>query len=279
MSYDGLFCYTIADFFSPVPKDAIRATLEDLGLTDKEAAMYLLLLQLGTSAASTLADRAEIPRSTAQFTCQQLTKRGLLRMVQKANTYLFTAEPPEKLDMLLRRERDALEEKSHQLHRIIGELKAMQNPYTVLPKVQFYEGKEGVEELYDKILEMKQPIDSFEDKGEMFAFIPKKVEHFIAARIRHGIHNRVICPSATPINKDDPAAFRQVRTVPLEEFPFSCDIKICGPQVSIFSFKENTAVGIAIRHEEIADNFRLLFNQMWALLDERGKNRSGKTQS
>ncbi len=250
-------------------KDIIRTTLADFGLNEKEIALYLLLLQLGPSVASTLAPRAGLPRSTAQFTCQQLTKRGLLKMVQKANVYLFTAEPPEKLTLLLRRQQEDLEEKEQQLGRIIGELKAMQNPYSVLPKVQFYEGKDGIEELYDKILEMKSPIDSFKDKGEMYAFIPEKVDHFIATRIENGIWNRVICPAVTPINRDDPKAFRKVRTIAAEVFPFSCDVKICQDQVSIFSFGQNTSVGIAIQHREIANNFRLLFEQMWQLLGER----------
>lgn len=249
--------------------ETITGVLADLGLTEKEIALYLLLLQLGTAPASTLGERADIQRSTAQYTCQQLEKRGIIRMVQKGNTYMYTSERPEKLLLLLKKQEEELQAKEARVQRIIGELKSMQNPHSIMPKVQYYEGKEGIEELYDKILDMNTPIDSFEDKGEMVAFIPEKVNQFIKKRIKNGIWNRVICPSVTPINKDDPAAFRKVRTLPAGEFPFSCDVKICGDQVSIFSFEKNTAVGIAVRHQDIAENFRLLFNQMWKLLDER----------
>lgn len=247
--------------------ETITGVLADLGLTEKEIAIYLLLLQLGTAPASTLGERADIQRSTAQYTCQQLEKRGIIRMVQKGNTYMYTSERPEKLLLLLKKQEEELQNKEVRVQRIIGELKSLQNPLSVLPKVQYYEGKEGIEELYDKILEMNTPIDSFEDKGEMVAFIPEKVESFIKTRIKKGIWNRVICPAVTPINKDDPAAFRKVRTFPVDKFPFTCDVKICGEQVSIFSFEKNTAVGIAIQHKDIADNFRLLFEQMWTMMD------------
>jgi sugar-specific transcriptional regulator TrmB len=246
----------------------IAGVLRDLDLSDKEIALYLLLLQVGTAPASTLGERADIQRSTAQYTCQQLEKRGIVRMVQKGNTYLYTAESPEKLLLLLQKQQRDLQAKGERVERIIGELKAMQNPLGVMPRVQFYEGKEGVEELYDKILQLEKPIDSFEDKGDMVAFIPEKVDTFIKTRVDKQIWNRVICPSATPINQDDSRAFRKVRTLPVAQFPFSCDVKICGDQVSIFSFEKNTAVGIAIQHRDIANNFRLLFEQMWQMLGQ-----------
>lgn len=65
------------------------------------------------------------------------------------------------------------------------------NPQAILPKVRFFEGKEGLIELYWEILELRTPIDSFEDKVEMAAFIPE----FIETRINRKIFNRVICPA------------------------------------------------------------------------------------
>src|SRR3989338_9052790 len=184
-----------------MPKDTIRSTLEGLGLTDKEAAIYLLLLQLGTAPASTLADRAEVPRSTAQFTCQQLVKRGLLRMVQKANTYLFTPEPPEKLELLLRKQHDELAEKEDQLHRIIGELKEMQNPYSVLPRVQFYEGSEGIARAYDAVLEDLTEGDEVVtyvkvlEPSESTPEITDVLDSFIQKRIAKKVRSRLITPA------------------------------------------------------------------------------------
>lgn len=260
------FCYAfvVRPYF--MSKDTIRTTLEGLGLTDKEAAIYLLLLQIGTAPASTLADKANIPRSTAQFTCQQLTKSGLLRMVQRANTYLFTPEPPEKLELLLHKQQDELAEKENQLHRIIGELKAMQNPHIILPKVQFYEGEEGMIQLYERILELRQPIDSFEEAGELFELFPDYPKEFVRKRIERKIFNRCIAPKGNPLNVTDSKRFIETRFVDSSTFHFTWHVKICENLVGIFSFQKHAPVAIAIEHEDISRNFRLLFEFVWKTL-------------
>lgn len=248
--------------------DEIRPILRSLGLNEKEIILYLMLLQLGTAPASLLGDKTGISRSTAQYTCQQLTKKGLISMATKANTFLYTAEPPEKLLYLLHTEQEELERKETRVNRIIGTLKAMINPDISLPKVQFYEGKKGIIQLYEKILELQSPIDSFEDKGEMTHYISEYVPQFIKKRKKLKILNRVICPDKNEINIDDQKELREVRVLPTEKYPFSCDIKICKDQVSIFSFENTTAVGIAIHHKEIAKNFRLLFQALWEQLKQ-----------
>src|SRR3989344_9271625 len=101
----------------------VDETLAELGLSKKEIAIYLALLSTGTAPASTLGKRTSITRSTAQYTCQQLHKQGLVQKVQKGNTYLFTPEPPEKLQLLLQKQKEALEQKEDRVNRIIGELK------------------------------------------------------------------------------------------------------------------------------------------------------------
>ncbi len=251
----------------------IESALSAMGLVDKEIALYVLLLQTGTSPASSLSKRARLPRSTAQYICQQLARKGFASMTQKNNVYLFTAEPPEKILRLLEREHAQITQKEKQMQRVMGDLQQMMSGQAVLPKVQFYEGSDGMIELYDKILDLHSPIDSFEDKGEMVAFLPDYVKEHIARRVDRKIWNRVICPSNTTVNISTPKEHRETRTMTPEDFPFTCDIKISKDLVSIFSFQHSTAVGIAIRHPEIADNFRILFNSFWKMLGERAEKR------
>ncbi len=246
----------------------IRETLKKLGLNEKEITIYLALLSLGNAPASVLGQRTKITRSTAQYTSQKLVKKGLIRSIQKNNTFIYTPESPDKLLYLLDQEKKVIAEKTDQTNRIIGELKSMINPQAILPKVRFFEGKDGLIDLYREILELRTPIDSFEDKGEMAAFIPEFIPEFIQTRIERKIFNRVICPAENTVNKNDIKEFRETRFISKSKFPFSCDIKICKDLVSIFSFDKNTAVGIAIQHQDIAKNFHILFNFMWNSFDD-----------
>jgi HTH-type transcriptional regulator, sugar sensing transcriptional regulator len=249
--------------------EAIQTTLAELGLGDKEIAIYTMLLKVGTSPTSSLAQRTRIVRSTTQYTCQQLVKKGIANVSRKDGVFLFTAEPPERLLSLLEKRRDALRKQEAKVQKIIGPLKQMMNVNAVLPKVHFYDGKDGMIQLYESILDIRQRIDSFEDKGEMVAFIPEYTFDFIRKRVKRGIVNRIICPEENTVDVASPKELREVRTLPAREFPFSGDIKICGDLVSIFSFQEHASVGIAIHHKEIADNFRVLFEAYWRMLGGR----------
>lgn len=250
---------------------AVRTVLESLGLNKNEVTVYLALLTVGTSPASVLARRTNLTRSTAQYTCQQLAKKKLVSMVERNSTYIYTCEPPEKLLFLLNLQREELARKEDEVQRIVGSLKRMRNPDSALPKVQFYEGRDGLIELYENILDLHAPIDSFEEKGDLVRLLPDYAARFVEKRIARRIQNRCIAPTGSPLNVTSKAKFIEARLIDRKEYPFTCDIKVCKDQVSIFSFKEDFPVGVAIRHKEIADNFRLIFDQMWKGLEPQRK--------
>ena len=241
----------------------IPATLGELGLGETEIAIYLALLKVGPSPASSLGQRTRITRSTAQYACQQLAKKGVASMTLRNNVYLFTAEPPERLLHLLEQQHDALREKEKRVQQIIGPLQQMMNVHAVFPKVQFYEGESGMIQLYDSILDMRSPIESFEEGGKVLEMFPAYSHEFMRKRIARKIFNRCIAPGCSPFNESDPKRFIEVRHVDPRKYPFSWHVKLCEDVVGIFSFEEGSAVGVGIRHADVARNFRLLFEFMW----------------
>jgi len=244
----------------------LEQLLTSLGLEHQESKVYLQALSIGTSPASIIAKRCKLPRSTARYTCEQLVGKQLMIESQKGNTKLFTPENPEKLKKLLEMQLEEIEGRGQRLNASMQDLKRIFNPYTVIPKVRFYEGIEGIKEMYNQILSLKSDIDSFEEKGEMYHFFPEFVKHFIARRLEYKIFNRVICPATSAHNVDDQKALRSVKFLAEKEFPFTGDIKICKDQVSIVSFDQNMPVAVTIQNQDIANNFRLLFGQMWKML-------------
>lgn len=241
----------------------INATLGELGLGETEIAIYLALLRVGPSPASSLARRTQITRSTAQYACQQLVKKGMASMALRHNVYLYATEPPEHLPQLLEQRRDALQEQERRVQQIVVPLRQMINVQAPLPRVQFYEGEAGMIRLYDSILDMRSPIDSFEESGKVLQMFPAYSHEFMRKRIARKIFNRCIAPSGSPYNDTNPKRYIEVRHVDPRRFPFTWHVKLCGDVVGIFSFEEGAAVGVGIRHADIARNFRLLFEFMW----------------
>jgi sugar-specific transcriptional regulator TrmB len=256
--------------------NAIKGTLLGLGLNDKEIDIYLMLLSVGSSPASTLGNRTGISRSTAQYTCQQLVKKGLISVTRKDNTFLYVAEPPEKLLYLLDIQQQQLEEKKDQVHRIVGTLKSLLNPHSELPKVRFYEGEAGMRQLYEQILDTESPIDVLEGGGAMQRFVPDRIPLLLQKRVQHHVSKRVIRPSGEDGAGPADSQLCEVRHIPAADFPFTCDVKICKDTVSIFSFDQKAPAGVAIDHPDIAQNFRVLFGYLWKTL-ENGSSAGGST--
>src|SRR3989338_6412357 len=78
--------------------------LEDLGLSEKEAKVYLASLELGESAPAEIAKHAGINRDTTYVIAEKLVKDGLMSQLEKDKKTYFMAENPEQLLRLLRKQ-------------------------------------------------------------------------------------------------------------------------------------------------------------------------------
>ena len=71
--------------------------LHDLGMTDKEARIYLALYEIGRATAYTIAQRSGIKRPTVHVTLDQLRAKGLVLEVPNKKRHLFIVKDPNEL--------------------------------------------------------------------------------------------------------------------------------------------------------------------------------------
>ena len=72
-------------------------TLQNYGLSEKEARVYLTVLELGTSIASTIARRAELNRVTVYTVLEEMIKKAIILSETINNIKYYTAVHPEAL--------------------------------------------------------------------------------------------------------------------------------------------------------------------------------------
>lgn len=240
-----------------------KEILENLWLNENEVKIYKEILSIWSTTALILSKRTHITKSSVRYICLWLEKKWLIFKIQKDNTFIYLAESPKKFLSLLEKDRKKLEEKEKKVEKIVEYFESIKNKNSILPKVTFFEWRQWIEHLYNEILNYQLPIDSIEDNGEMYHFFPEFVDFFITQRKKRKIYNRVICPSKNPINIQSKEDLREVKMIPETEFPFSGDIKICWDHVSIISFKKDNSVAISITDEDIAKNFKVLFEYLW----------------
>lgn len=246
----------------------INKTLKQFGLDYKEDDVYLALLQLGASGATEIAKKAGIKRTTVYDVLANLKNMGLVNEVVKNKKRIFLAEDPQKLDKLIDKKKSSLSE-------IMPMLKSMYNTKGTKPKVSYYEGLEGIKEVYWKTLEDggKEILgivaeDVFEFLGEDFA------ERYIEKRTKLQIEARVIASDVEKMidyKKKDSKFNRETRLISKEKFPFSIEINVIKNKVAFMSFKEK--MGVIVESTAIAENMRLLFELAWQGAESEKKER------
>lgn len=166
----------------------MRELLESMGLSEKEARMYLSLLQSGTRATSFLARRCGLNRGTGYVVLHSLWAKGFALKSVKQNLQYFTAVEPRHLPDLLEAKQRDLEQVKLRLQQSMGDFAALLNPSTTKPKIQFFDGVEGARRVLlgtlsskDKVLRAFLSIADIADAvgGDFF-------DHYTTQRVKKG---------------------------------------------------------------------------------------------
>lgn len=249
----------------------IEETLKSIGLNDKEIAIYLAIIKVGSAPASVLGKRTGITRSTAQYVCQQLAHKGLLSVIQKNNTFIYSPEPPEKLLYLIDQQKQELDTKHDQVNRIIGDLRGMINPHATMPKVKFFEGVDGLIEMFEDVLKEKAPFyGAFWDSKDIHPGMEEYWEkRYYKKRAELGI------PSWALFNmfdentllkkhiKENAQVDRLGLVLPSDQFPFNACVNIYANKVAFYSYLKNDMTGILIENEHIYNTQLSMFKLAW----------------
>ena len=150
----------------------LSEVLTKIGLNEKEARVYLALLELGPATAYRVAPKAGVKRSIAYVVLESLQARGLVSVVPQGEKKLFVAGDPGKL-------LGELEQKKELFKRFLPNLEALyaDSSRKEKPQVQFFEGREAVYSLYEKIYESKDVafFSTIRDILSLFPDFPKKL--------------------------------------------------------------------------------------------------------
>lgn len=131
-------------------KIMLEKYLQELGLSEKEAQIYLALLQVDNESIQDLAKRTEINRTTVYPVLETLEKKGLVSEVQIGKKTHYEAAAPERLETFVERQRAVLEERSQRLKDIIPQIKSIQREEGERPVIKYFEGRDGLISAYEE---------------------------------------------------------------------------------------------------------------------------------
>lgn len=242
----------------------IKQILEQFGLEGRKADVYLASLELGSATVIEIAKKASIKRTTCYDILQDLMGNGLVYETTKGKKRLFIADDPEKIQK-------KMQEKEKLFSDILPQLKSLHNVSGVKPKIFFYEGLEGVRDMYDDILKYSGEFVAFGSEDVVRILGEQWTEDYIKRRVKKGIRVRAILPRTEYLEKSiqgrDQAHLRATKLVDIKKYPFSIEIDMYGhSRVALLSSKE--ALGVIIESTEIYRTMKLVFELIWDNLPE-----------
>ncbi len=242
---------------------SLKKTLEYVGFSEKETLVYLALLELGKGTVTQISRKAGINRPTGYHVLGSLESKELVKILGKEPKQEYTAESPDQIEKMLSKkvENDCLFVKEAQ--KIIPELKSIHN-ISNRSKVLFYEGREGMEKVYEDTLTAKEPIRAYASVENMHLGLPGYFPGYYDRRAKAGVSIRAIVPDS-PTGRErkvlDKKELRETALVPMESFDFIPEINIYDNKVMMASWREK--LGIIIESAEIAEAMKKIYELAW----------------
>lgn len=237
----------------------VNAILEEVGLSEKEAIIYLSLLRLGESTASRVSEISDLNRITTYVVLKSLKEKGFCSVYDKNKVQYFKPAKPENILAIL-------DEKKNKVNLILPLLKKEERKIQEKPEISLFEGKKGMTSMFDTILkdaENNKEVHTYGNFGITEKVIEYQSLHWRKTRLLKKIKLKAV------VDYSDEDFTREKKWRSLSEIRFNKKLKkinsytlISENFVAYLTFS-GELVGVLIKNKDVADKERLNFEILW----------------
>lgn len=232
--------------------------LKKIGLTARESAIYISLLELQVATGYAIAKKTGFKRATAYLTLENLERQNLVhKTIRKRKLYYM----PESPEVLLK----GLNKKTELVKRALPELLQRFNTSAHKPTIELFEGSEGIKEAFDRLLS-SSALKLYGSSKQALALYPEALQTFTDKVKRQNlVVQDILSPHPTEkeyINSFSNYPNYQIRTSAQESLPLS-DFALSPNALYIFTYEPDTYC-LYIQNKNIVGMFQGLFNLAWA---------------
>ena len=245
----------------------LAAKVQALGLSDKEAKVYVAALFLGPASVQKIAQQAEVNRATAYVILDQLSDLGLVSQSTEGKKTVFVAEGPETLRRLFDRQVEAVAERRRDLEELLPDLRQTQRSDTSdAPVVRFYKGREGVLSSIQELQRRVAPgseVYGFANWDEVHKILPDNLKVNSNRRAKKQISSKLIYS----YRKEIPADSKSQRQTMRVTQPVKADVSLYEDYASFCTYAGKDSISVVVESPEIAGALRQLFELAWQKQD------------
>lgn len=215
-------------------------------------------LELGEATMQDLARKSGVKRTSIYNFIDKLKEQGFIAVTKWKKRLFYSATHPKRLIEF---------EKQHlvELENTLPELTAIYNKSPQKPKVTFYEGAEGIKEVYADTLWEQRPIIAWSDFDHMEAALGKDFyQSYPAERAKRRIPFSTITRDskiARDVAQKNEAHLRKMKFISAEEL--KTEINVYGDKVAIMSFRSSPTFAVLIENHDIAETLRTAWQELW----------------
>lgn len=235
------------------------STLKQIGLNEKQAQIYVACLELGETSIKEIAKKSGVKRTTIYDFIDDMVNSGFIKQTVKGKKKRYVATEPDELKIVIKK-REAL------LSQILPQLNLLSNVDRTKPKIWFYNGVEGLKEVYSDTLNYKGEILAISGEDVIKVVGLDWILSYIKKRVKKGIQVKGIAATTDFLKKEimdkDKEHLRVSKSIDYKKYPFPIEINIYGgKRVFFVSALEQTA--IIIEAPEIYKAMKSFFEMLW----------------
>jgi sugar-specific transcriptional regulator TrmB len=242
-------------------KKLLLTKLQNIGLNDKEAEIYLACLRHDSAPVSQIAKTAKLNRVTTYSILKKMYNKGQVELKEKNEISYYQAVPPEILA-------ENAKQQARDFADSLPEIKALAGRSVFSPTIRYFEGLDGVKSAYYETLKSETEILSYANSRNIRLHWPNYDQEYVGERKRKEIFLRGIAPddeSGQKVSAEDANYYRKMRLAPKEFFSseqLENEINIYSGRMMIASF-DPYPFAIIIKSSAVYETQKEIFEAMW----------------
>ena len=249
--------------------DNLNNLLEPFGLNNEESQIYLNLLEKKTSTALKLSRITHISRTKVYRILDKLINKELVTQQLGSNGFMFVANDPSQIEILLNKKEGELSALRNSLPKIIDLLKSKSGAGIPGSKIFYYQGQKGLSQVNWNLLNAKGEFLSYEVSNANAYLSVAEAEKLRQAIVDKKIKSKTIINSKKfELNSEVPnyiENFCQIRYLPKDILNIEADIFIYNDVFAMCHYLGGKDVFCFEMHnQQLADMQREIFNNLWS---------------
>lgn len=229
--------------------------LEEIGLSNTEAKVYLALLELGSALAGEITKKSEVNRTNVYDALERLIEKGLVTYVISANRKLFEPVNPEKLQ-------DILKEKHEKLNKVMQELQLKYKTSKGKEEATIFKGKKGIKSIFEDVLKEKKDLFAYGAESRFADMFPAYQKYWNKIRAKLKIKVKIIYNEKVRQRKiKEKLKLLEMKFLP-KHYDFPSTIMIYGDKVVTIVWTE-LPFGFMIRSKDANKSNMNFFDILW----------------